>query len=714
MKSTYQYVVLILAFLLLSGFDALENEQAKKDALLTLVIQNIKAKHYKAVVIDDDFSEKVFEKYVKNIDRSKRLFLANDIKSLKRFEDQLDDQIRQKERTFFELSIVILQKRLEMAGEIIETTLAQPFNFEKKDFIELSSKKRGYAKNEREWKENWRQYLKYETLRKLNQLISDQEESIEGGNLTIVAKSTAVLEEEARAKVLKTQKKWHKGVSKKTSLSWFHTYLQSITNVFDPHTIFMPPKSRKKFETSLRGSMEGIGATLREKNGKITIISLTPGGPAAKQGQLKPEDAILKVAEKDGEKVDVAKMNMSDAIKLIKGSKGTEVVLTVLKPDGQIIDISIVRDTIVLEKGSVKLAVLQSEEHPEPVGYLKLEKFYVDFKNKDGRSCARDVKMALEKMNYQNIDKLIIDLRGNGGGSLQQVVDMAGLFIEKGPIVQIKNTNGRVGIHTDKDPSIHYTGDLVVLVNGGSASASEIFAAAIQDYQRGLIVGSPATFGKGSAQVMYPLEPYLHSDLKHLKPLGSVKTTIQKFYRINGGTTQTQGVVPDIVLPDSYSYIKTYGERRKDHVLLVDKVASTKFRIWNHAAQNLEQLHAESQKRLANSEMFAMMDAYHQYAQEHKKNTYASLSLKDFRKEQANHKVEAKKYKERSAINHFEIAALKVDQHSIDADSLLQKKVEDFHKQLKKDFYLYETLQILNNLQTDTGAMNDTDKIEEH
>ncbi len=544
----------------------------------------------------------------------------------------------------------------------------------------------------------------------MNQLISDQEESIEAGNKTISPKSTAVLEEEARAKILKAQKKWHKGVSKKTSLSWFYGYLQSITNVFDPHTVFMPPKSRKKFETNLRGSLEGIGATLREKNGKITIISLTPGGPAAKQGQLKPEDAILKVAEKDGEKVDVVEMNMSDAIKLIKGHKGTEVILTVLKPDGQIIDISIIRDTIVLEKGSVKLAVLQSEEHPEPVGYLKLEKFYVDFKNKEGRSCARDVKMALEKINYQNIDKLIIDLRGNGGGSLQQVVDMAGLFIEKGPIVQIKNTNGRVGIHNDKDPGIHYTGDLVVLVDGGSASASEIFAAAIQDYQRGLILGSPATFGKGSAQVMYPLEPYLRSDLQHLKPLGSVKTTIQKFYRINGGTTQTQGLVPDIILPDSYSYIDAYGERKKDHVLLVDKVAPAKFRVWNHAVQNLEQIYTESQKRLDNSEVFAMMDTYHQYAQENKKNTYVSLSLKDFREQQANHKAKAKKYKNRPAIENFEIAALKVDQHSIDADSLLQEKTNKFHKQLKKDFYLHEALQIINSLQTDTGAMNNEEE----
>ncbi|MFK7906603.1 MAG: hypothetical protein AB8B69_15840, partial [Chitinophagales bacterium] len=294
MKSTYQYVVLILAFLLLSGFDAPEDEQAKKDALLALVIKNIKTKHYKAAVIDDDFSEKVFNKYLKTIDRSKRLLLANDVKSLKRFKDQLDDEIRQNDRTFFELSLVILQKRLEMAGGVIETTLAQPFDFEKKDFLEASSKKRNYAKNEKEWKENWRQYLKYETLRKLNQLITDQEESIEAGNKTIVPKSTAVLEEEARAKVLKAQKKWHKGVSKKTSLSWFHAYLQSITNVFDPHTVFMPPKSRKSFETSLRGSMEGIGATLREKNGKITIVGLTPGGPAAKQGELKPEDAILK------------------------------------------------------------------------------------------------------------------------------------------------------------------------------------------------------------------------------------------------------------------------------------------------------------------------------------------------------------------------------------------------------------------------------------
>ena len=262
----------------------------------------------------------------------------------------------------------------------------------------------------------------------------------------------------------------------------------------------------------MRGSLEGIGATLRVKNGKITIVSLAPGGPAAKQGQLQAEDAILEVAEKGAEKVNIEGMDMQDAIKLIKGPKGTEVILTVLKPNGQTIDIPIIRDTIVLDKGSIKSAVLQSEKYPEPVGYLKLAKFYVDFKNKNGRSCAKDMKAALQQINDQNLSKLIIDLRSNGGGSLQQVVEMVGLFIEKGPIVQIKNSNGYVGLHSDKDPNIYYNGDLVVLVNGGSASASEIFAAAIQDYQRGLVVGSRATFGKGTAQVMYPLEPYLPND----------------------------------------------------------------------------------------------------------------------------------------------------------------------------------------------------------
>ncbi|MGB0930561.1 MAG: carboxy terminal-processing peptidase [Chitinophagales bacterium] len=709
MKSIQQYLLLFLAFLLLPSFEISSDgdEQAKKDVLMELVMKNVKRKHYQAASIDDDFSKKVFAKYLERLDKNKRLFLEQDVKTLKRFEEQLDEEIEQNERAFFELSVMVLQKRLEAVEGMINKTLEKPFDFEKEEFLEASSDKRAFAKTEKEWRENWRKYLKYATLKQLTKLLTDQEEAIEAGNVTVEAKSLAVLEEEARAKVLKNQKSWYKRITERTSLQWFHVYLQSITNVFDPHTVFMPPKSRQSFETSLRGSLEGIGATLREKNGKITIVNLVPTGPAAKQGQLQPEDAILKVAEKDGEKVDIVGMEMTDAIKLIKGPKGTEVVLTVQKPNGKTIDIPIIRDTVILDKGSVKLAVLQQDESDEPVAYLKLEKFYVDFKNKNGRSCARDVKAALKKINDQNLQKLIVDLRSNGGGSLQQVVDMVGLFIEKGPIVQVKNTNGSIGLHTDKDPAIHYTGDLVVLVNGGSASASEIFAAAIQDYQRGLIIGSRATFGKGSAQVLYPLEPYLSNEQLDLKPLGSIKTTIQKFYRVNGGTTQTQGLTPDIVLPDAYSYIEKYGERRRDHVLAVDEVNPAKFIGWNHSVQNLEQLHAESEKRLANSELYATMDAYHQFSQERKKNTYKPLSLTTFRAEQTAAKLQSKNYTDRPEVENFEVAAMEIEKADIAADSLLQKKTNKFHKQLRKDFYLYETLQIINNLQTDSGAMNE-------
>ncbi|MEZ4886232.1 MAG: carboxy terminal-processing peptidase [Chitinophagales bacterium] len=707
MNSVRQYFLLILAFLLLAGFETPDDDQAKKDILLSLVMQNVQRKHYQAPKIDDNFSKNLFAEYLERIDKNKRLFLESDIKTLKRFEDQLDDEIEKNERAFFELSIMVLKKRLEVVGEVMEDILASPFNFEEEDFIELNSNKRIYAKSEKEWRENWRKYLKYETLKQLADLLDDQEDAIEAGNLTVVPKSIEVLETEARNKVLKKQKKWYKQTSNRSSLTWFHYYLQAITNIFDPHTTFMPPKSRQNFETSLRGSLEGIGATLKEKNGKITILGLTPGGPAAKQGQLQSEDAILEVAEKDGEKVNIVGMEMDEAVKLIKGPKGTEVILTVQKPNGQTIDIAIIRDTVVLENGTIKSAILQSETSSQPVGYLKLEKFYIDFKNKNGRSCAKDMKAELEKMNDQHIHKLIIDLRGNGGGSLQEVVDMAGLFIEKGPIVQVKNTNGSIGVHNDKDPAIHYTGELVVLVNGGSASASEIFAAAIQDYQRGLIVGSRTTFGKGSAQVMYPLEPYLPDNQQNLKPLGSVKTTIQKFYRINGGTTQTQGLTPDIVLPDSYSYIEAYGERQKDHVLLVDQVASSKFTPWNHVVKNLEQLQAESANRLANSELFTAMDSYHQYTQEYKKDTNKPLLLTAFRAEKAARKAETETYQDRPDVENFDVACLEVDQLETEADFLLQKKTKDFHKQLKKDFYLYETLQIINSVQTDLGAMND-------
>ncbi|HEY0029208.1 MAG TPA: S41 family peptidase, partial [Bacteroidia bacterium] len=517
----------------------------KEEAIDQILMQSLNSVHYSPMEVNNDFSKKVFKLYMERLDYNKKFLIQSDVDELKKMEEQIDEDINKGSFTFFDKSFDIINKRVEEAKVYYTDILAKPFDFTNDENLQLDAEKTAYAKDKNGLKEEWRKSLKYQTLARMVEMMDNQEKAKEKSD-TVKLKSRTELEADARKKILKSNDDYFKRLKEFDRNDRIAIYFNSIAGVYDPHTEFFAPKDKANFDIGMSGQLEGIGAQLQEKDGYIKVSNIVPGSASYKQGQLKAGDLILKVAQGAGEPVDVVDMRMDDAVLLIRGKKGTEVRLTVKKPDGNIIVIPIIRDIVVLEDSYAQSVIIKGKKN---IGYIKLPSFYADFSGKGGRSCAKDIKKELEKLKAEHVDGIILDLRYNGGGSLPDVVDMAGLFIDKGPVCQVKQKAALAQVLEDRDAGVVYDGPLTVMVNSNSASASEIMAAAIQDYHRGVIVGtSPSSFGKGTVQRFFNLDDYLPPAYANLKPLGEVKITTQKFYRINGGATQLKGVVPDIVL----------------------------------------------------------------------------------------------------------------------------------------------------------------------
>ena len=348
---------------------------------------------------------------------------------------------------------------------------------------------------------------------------------------------------------------------------WFSIYLNVIAERFDPHTSYFAPEEKEKFDVSMSGKFFGIGARLQKKNDYVEITELISGGPAWRNKELEAGDLILKVAQGNGQPVDIGGMKLDEVVKKIKGPKGTEVRLTVKKVDGSVKVIKIVREEVEIEETYAKSSVVNKDGNL--FGVIYLPKFYIDFENKDSRDAAKDVALEVDRLKKQGVQGIALDLRDNGGGSLKTVIDIAGLFIEKGPVVQVKSAGKSKEVLSDTDSKIQWDGPLVIMINNFSASASEILAAAIQDYNRGIIIGSTQSYGKGTVQNVIDLNQFVRNN--SMGDLGAFKMTTQKFYRINGGSTQLKGVSSDDVMPDKYSYIKI-GERDADNAMPWDKI----------------------------------------------------------------------------------------------------------------------------------------------
>ena len=543
--------------------------------LLSTIGHLLETEHYSPRNIDDEFSKDVFKEYLKALDPEKNIFLKADIDALRVFETKLDDEIHGEAILFQPATSVIYEKRLLEARKVFEKVIQSPFDFSIDDSVLLDVDVKLAPANENERFNNWHQILKYKALDRFVNLIEEREKNKTKEKFVVKADST--LEREARASVKKEYLKRFERLEKTFDKEKrFELFLNTITGLMDPHTDYMAPVEKRSFTEQMSGTFYGIGAQLTQDDNGIKIASIQPGGAAWKSGQLVVNDVIVKVAQGADEPVDVTGFETTDAVKLIRGNLGTEVRLTIRKPDGSYKVVALKREKIVLDEGFARSAIIQ--KGADKYGYILLPDFYADFEREDGARCAKDVAREIEKLKAEKVKGIAIDIRYNGGGSLYEVVQMAGLFIDQGPMVQIRNKEGRSQILSDEVPGTIYNGPLVVMVNEFSASASEIFAGAIQDYKRGIIMGSTSTYGKGTVQRNVPFGKPM-DDLGIQTEYGAVKLTFQKFYRVTGSSTQRKGVVPDVILPDEYEFLK-YREKDNESSLPWDEMERAKFQVW--------------------------------------------------------------------------------------------------------------------------------------
>ncbi len=692
-KNISVFVFISVLFVFNASMPSGEGNKDKDKVLAGVILHSLVAGHYQQREINDDFSKKAFDAYLKNIDYNKRFFTRQDIDKLKKWEYRVDDEFKAGNFDLMKSSYALLKKRIEEAEGIYQQILSKPFDFTADEKIETDPEKYDFPGNRKELEESWRQYLKFQTLIRLNELEKEQAKKAETEeNFTL--KSLEELEKEAREKVLQSQTTWFKRMKQLNETDYQAIYINSILSAYDPHSNYFPPKAKENFDIQLSGQLEGIGATLMEKDGYIKVEKIVPGSASWKQGDLKAGDIILKVGQAADEPVDIVNMRLDDAVQLIRGKKGTEVRLTVKKVDGSIKIVPITRDIVVIEETYAKSAVL---ENGIRAGYIKLPQFYADFNNNGGRSCSRDVRMEIEKLTAEKIEGLILDLRNNGGGSLRDVVEMAGLFIEKGPVVQVRSSDGTLEILEDYDAKVQYKGPLVILVNELSASASEILAAAIQDYERGVVVGSASTYGKGTVQRMVDLDMLVPPAYNSVKPLGAMKLTTQKFYRINGGATQLKGVASDIVLPDEYAYMKV-GERELEHPMPWDEIKPVYYKDWKDVPA-IKTLDKKSHERVDTSSVFKKIDQNARRLKKTSERSQFPLNLQAYQEEQNMLEAESKQFENLfGAIDGFNVDMIRAEVSAMESDTAKVNRVKVWHSEIKKDVYVYEAMKILNDM----------------
>ena len=673
----------------------------KEEVIDQTLMQSLAQFHYSPLVMNDDFSEKIFKLYIERLDYNKKFLIASDVAELKKFEHSIDDDIKNRTFNFFNKSLEIIDKRIVEAKSYYKEALDKPFDFTGNDSVQLDAEKLSFSKNQKDLRESWYKAMKYQTLVQIMDITEKQEKAIERNdtaqvkNDTLKIKTREEIEIAARAKVLKSNDDYFKRLISFKRNDRLASYFNAITALYDPHTEYFAPKDKANFDIGMSGQLEGIGAQLQEKDGLIKVANVIVGSASYRQGQLKVGDVIMKVAQGAADPVDITDMRLDEAVQLIRGKKGTEVRLTVKKPDASVIVIPIIRDIVIIEETYAQSVILQGKKK---LGYIKLPEFYADFSGRGGRSCSVDVRQELQKLKDEKVEGVILDLRYNGGGSLPDVVRMAGLFIDQGPVVQTKEKTKPANIMSDTDPGVFYDGPLTILVNSNSASASEILAAVIQDYHRGIIVGtSPATFGKGTVQRFYDLDDYLTPQYASIKPLGSVKITMQKFYRVNGGATQLKGVIPDILLPDPY-YLLDRGEKEQDYPMAWDEIPAVPY-VPFKPSYSLDKLKANSEARVKNNPGFALLEEAAQRLKKQKDDTMVSLNYDKYMAEQKEYKAEAKKIESLDKeIPGLEVAPLKPDVVAMGSDTVKINKAKEWYKSIKKDIYLNETIAIMNDI----------------
>ena len=687
-------VSLFAGILLIASFLPKPSQNEGKEAVLVKTVLNyVEQLHFRPKSLDDKLSEQLFNYYIESIDGGKRFLTREDLALLENHRLNLDNQAIEGTFTFFDLSIDLLDKSLRKTQLIYRELLSKPFNLNGDATFETDSEKRPFPANDAELKEVWRKLLVYEIVSRVNEKLELQGK----GSAEIKAKSTDELEKEAREAVLKLYEEWYERLFKTKRSDRLSIYINSLTHLYDPHSDYFEPIEKQNFDIRFTGKLEGIGATLQTVGDYTKVATVVVGGPAWKTKEIFENDIILKVAQEGADFKDISGMVINDVVQQIRGKKGTKVRLLVKKVDGTIKEIQITRDIIELEEGFAKSLLLKNDQFPnDKYGYIYLPRFYADFEDPKGRFCAPDVEKEIEKLKAENVNGIILDLRNNGGGSLSDVVKMTGFFIPSGPVVQVKSKESKADVLRDPDSRTQYDGALIVMVNNMSASASEIIAAALQDYGRAIIVGTKSTYGKGTVQRFFDLDMGLRG-YEEFKPLGEVKITTQKFYRINGGSTQLKGVTPDIILPDQYHYLEI-GEREEDYAMEWTEIAPVGYEPQKSRLPSLDLLRKKSEDRVKSDPSFQMVLKNALRIKKQRDQSIMPLSLNAYKQLLKNQEKEAQEF--RDAFKNYQIKSvenLAADLAEINADSAKITRNIAFKESVGKDIYLKESLLILND-----------------
>lgn len=719
----------VVCFLLVAGVAFAAAPQPTKEEFLTkIVIKSLGSWHYGPPKIDDGFSRKAYALQVKRLDPQKRFLLQEDVDTLSRFETDIDNELNQGTTPFFEASSTLLRRRIQEAQALTQSILESPLDLNAEDSLAMDAEKMPWPKSKDELRQRWVRLLKYQVLAHIQDVkeTKDKEakaakdESKEKGKPSpkpsakadkpkpapakaapAKAPDAEEQEKEAREYVKRSTRRMFERMLKEDKMERISSYLNIVGGAHDPHTEYFKPEAKEDFDLSMTGTLEGIGAVLREDDGYIKVVSIVPGSASWRQKELKAEDKILKVAQGSDEPVDLVEASVNEAVRLIRGRKGTEVRLTVQKPSGRTQVIPIIRDVVVVEETYAKSAVMTPPGSKKKYGYINLPAFYHDFNNSRGRTSSADVRDEVEKLKAENVEGMVLDFRNNGGGALDDAVKMAGLFFQKGPVVQIKDQKGNTTVLNDQDADISYDGPLIVMINTFSASASEIVAAALQDYGRAVILGTDTTFGKGTVQSMLDLDAYLPPAFASFRPMGSLKLTIQKFYRINGGTTQYKGVVPDILIQDAYSNLEV-GEKNLEYPMPWDTVGSLSYGKWPKRP-DIAALRKKSQARLKADPMARTIQDLTERLTRQRDRAYVSLNKAKYVQEQETSRKETEKFEALSKENaNLKVAALQLAKPP--ADSLDEEKERKWREGLAKDFYLREAVNVLGDMATPNVA----------
>ena len=707
MKRNLKILVVVLLMAATScSFTTKKFDDPNKDKLLIdLITYVLNEGHYDARDINDEFSEGVYDKYLEGLDGSKRFFYESDIREFNDYRNKIDDQIKDKQIDFFDLTYNRLLKRSEEARDIYKEILEKPFDFSETEDINTDFSEAEYVSSKKELKERWRKQLKFSTLITYFDKVEEEEQKKEEDS-DYEMKSKEELEKEAREVTLSSLEEYYDFTDDLERKDYFSVYLNSIVEAFDPHTFYFAPQDKDRFDIAMSGKLEGIGARLQKKSDNITITEVISGGPAWRSEELSAGDEILKVQQEDEEDpVSIVGMRLEDAVDLIKGPKDSKVILTVRKKlMGNIEEITLTRDIVEIEETYAKTAMVQDEG--KNYGIINLPKFYFNMEDYEERNAASDIKKDIIRLKEQNMDGLVLDLRNNGGGSLKTVVDIAGLFIEEGPIVQVKSNGERKDVLSDEDPSVLWDGPLVILVNELSASASEILAAAMQDYKRAIIIGSKQTYGKGTVQNVIDLNRWLRSN--EFGDVGALKLTTQKFYRVNGGSTQLEGVKSDVVVPDRYSFVDI-GEKDQDNPLPWDKIDPANYSIWDGYV-NFEETIAASKERMDSNEQLKLIEQHAKWIKDQSEDSFHSLKYNEYASTAERNQEMAKSF---DSIKNYKtdltFISLPSEEELFQNDTILKEKRDRWHTNLSKDVYVEEAIHVLadmkkNNIRQDKLA----------